>query len=229
MEITVNPNKLVLYFASMLFALTLSCGVSPGRKILAKGCFEPNVSIGTFLSGAQYAASPVIPNLELGLGYGLTDRISIGGSWAVLPILTKEIIFAGNPYIVGQVLPAYSMWPSINLYGSLPFFIPLKMGGLKVVPLVGGVIRKEWGRFGMYPVVECSFDSDVFQNKLDVHTNARIGFDWITLKKTSFTLEFGIDDIGYRNYGGNLTYGYPCINIGISHAFFKKQKMAVNQ
>ena len=216
-------SRLLFSFSILALLFAIQCSVSPGRKILVKGSVEPDISIGMFLSGAPYAASPVVPNLDLGLRYGLTDRITIGGSWSPIPIFTKEVIFVKNPFLAGQVLPPYKMLPSVNMYLAVPFFIPLRLGEFKAVPLVGVVIRKEWGQFGMYPIVESAFDSDVFENKINVHTNARLGIDWTTLNKTAFTLELGMDNIGYRNFLGNLTYGIPCIHISISHSFIKKQ------
>ncbi len=216
-----KSSILSILIAALLF---VSCGISPGRKILSKGSFASEVSVVTFLSGAEYAASPVIPNIEIGLRYGLTDRITVGGTWAGLPLLTKNAILVGNPFIVGQIVPPNKHLPSVNLYCATPFLIPLRLGDFKIVPLLGAVFREEWGRFGLYPIVECSFDSDMFEDKIDLHTNVRLGFDWVSRKETTFTIECGIDNIGYRYYGGNLTYGFPCLHFGITNLIKEKSQ-----
>lgn len=210
----------VMIFCAMVL---VSCSVSPGRKILAKGSIEPDVSVSMFLSAAEHGL-PVIPNIEAGLRYGLTNRVTIGSSWAFVPIITETVLFIGNPFVVGQVLPPRDIWPSINLYFALPVLISFKERELRAFPLLGAVIRKEWGRMGAYPMVEFSFDKDTFEDKIDLHTNARLGVDWTSKKKTAFTLEGGLDNIGQRNVLGKLTYGFPCIHISMSHNFHKKQK-----
>ncbi|MCS7299360.1 MAG: hypothetical protein RMJ37_05330 [Spirochaetia bacterium] len=169
-----------------------SCAPSVGRKVVESGKFEIELTVG----GAffYYTSIPLpLPNVGLGVRYGVIDRFNIGGRVYPLSTLFGSLLF--ETYIVGEVYESSDTYiPSINVYSLLNYLAFLGYFDMTFYPLVGtvGVWKFGWG--SVYVPLEVSFD--FYSQRRPVKFNLGVGLDFFVTDNFGISAELRVNSIG---------------------------------
>jgi hypothetical protein len=213
-----------IVFSFSCFAILViiyGCSLSPGRKVIAKGVWESEVAVNGLI-GDPVEGFAFVPNLNLGMRYGITDRLNIGMSIDPL-ILSVRGITMVEPYIVVSLIKQKYWFPSLNIHSSFPSLIAPKSRDLRIFPEIGLTPNYIYKRWSWYSTFSLSMDSKTYSNGIDPHYSLCIGTAYQMNDRLALAFESGLGNIGRPSILTNASYGQPAIAFGVNYCFVKKE------
>lgn len=201
--------KKIMFLAPLVWG----CTMSPGRKLIAGGEIEPEVAA-SVLIGNPREGFPAVPNVNVGLRYGLTDFLNAGTSLNPLTLLVEGTIMA-EPYVVLGLVRNHRQRPSANLHLSFPVLMSPPNGEVVCFPVIGLTPTWPFDRSFWYMTVESSFDRKQYEGGIDPHLTVRGGWEHVLNARLSLTIEGGLANIGRESIITNADYGQPILGIGL--------------
>ena len=157
--------------------------------------------------------TPVIPNLSVGVKYGISDRFNLGVDISPGLILVKGILVA-EPYLVYRLRDEAGFIPAINLYSIIPTLLSFETGRVTAYPLLGLLPRFDIGPVGAYLAVEAQYNRNWSDLGSDIRFNARGGLDIRFSENFTMGAEAGVNRIGETSVLYGWTNGQPIVKIG---------------
>lgn len=210
-------RKFILFFVVVLVVF-YGCSPSVGRKVIKSGEVDVEVSLG----GAffRYTSIPLpLPNLGIGIRYGITDDVNLGAK--VFPLYLVFNTIQITPYGVFKLYDSSDFWiPSFNVYSEInslvyfPIQVPIQA---VFYPLIGisSVWESSWGT--IYIPLEISLD--LYNDRRPIKFNLGVGVDFSIFENFDLTLELRVNSIGniYLPLGNMV--GVPALFISASYRF----------
>lgn len=198
-----------------ILVVVYGCSPSVGRKVIRNGELE----IEGILGGAffKYTFIPLpLPNLGVGVRYGVTDDFNVGIK--VFPIYALFNTVQVVPYGVFRLYESHhQLLPSINLYSelnSLIYFSPIQ--GVSY-PLIGGapIWRFKWG--SVYLPCEVSFD--FYNDRKPFKFNLGLGMNSLLFTHFEVSIEVRVNSIGNIYLPLGSMVGVPVLVVSGSYRF----------
>lgn len=207
-------SKIIVMTLSLSF-IFIQCAVSPAHRIIPKGEWAIDIS-----SNLTYSSNwtPVIPNLNMGLKYGVSNKVNVGLELSPLMIFIDGIILF-EPYIVYNFLDQRDYIPRTSVYAIFPTLVTFSKSDAQTYPLLGLHTAYKINR------LQYSLGTELLANfyskeAIDLKNNVFLGIEYYCKKPRSFQIELGVNDIGAKNEIFGWKIGQPFIKIG----FFKEFK-----
>lgn len=208
------------YFVLSIIIITSGCSLSPGRKVIAKGVWESEVAV-SGLIGDPVEGFAFVPNLNLGMRYGITDKLNIGLSADPLILLVDGITMV-EPFVVMSLLKQKHSCPAVNIHFSFPSLIAPKSKDLRIFPQIGLTPVYMYNRWSWYSTFSLSMDSKTYSHGIDPHYGLQIGSTFQLTNRLALAFEAGLENIRKPSILTNASYGQPAIVLGMNYCFIKK-------
>ncbi|MGC8870462.1 MAG: hypothetical protein ACP5PT_05175 [Brevinematia bacterium] len=206
-------KKLIIII--LLSGIVVSCTPSVGKRIISKNNLETTLTIGgSFFKYLPFYAP--LPNVGIGLKYGILDNINIGVNLHPLMLYFNSLLI--EPYTAFSIYKSDNIFiPSVNGYISINSLAYFNLIGVNFYPLIGEVNIWKINNVLIYVPFEVSFDfySDIRKVKF----NMGIGTEIPILEKVYLSAEFRINSVGNIYLPLNTMVGVPNLFVSVSYLF----------
>mgnify|MGYP006284005453 CR=1 FL=1 len=203
---------------ALIFCL-FGCTISPSRKLIAGGAIEPEIAASALI-GNPKEGFPAVPNVNVGVRYGVTDVLNVGASLNPMTLLVEGTVMA-EPYAVLGVVRQKARRPSVNLHGSFPLLISPPNREVVCFPLLGLTPSWTTDRSIWYVTFEGSFDKKTYERGIDPHFTVRGGWESALQPRLSLVLEAGLANIGRESIITNADFGQPILAVGLCRTLLR--------
>ena len=199
----------------------LSCSLSPAHRMIKKKQFALETSVDIIFTDPDNW-SPLVPNINLGIKYGITHSFNVGGIVSVFTPFVDGIILV-EPYVVYNVITEKKRHPGFRIYCIFPTVVSCPKREAQLYPTLGFYTNYKYKQF-QYALGSEFLLNAYNKTKDKVRYDIFTGIDYYTRKNNSIALEFGIDDIGQKNKIHGWTFGRPVLKIGYFYNLKKRDK-----
>jgi hypothetical protein len=194
--------------------------MSPAHRMINKGEWGIDVS-----SNMTYSSnwSPIIPNFNTGIKYGLSDNVNIGLEMSPLMIFVDGL-FLTEPYIVINITKQHLFLPRTSFFSKVPLLVTFAQKDAQVYPLIGLHLSYKVNRLQYSLGTELLFNF-YQKDKIDLKNNMFIGLEYFRKNRpSSISIESGVNSIGEQNKIYGWKWGAPFVRIGLFRELTKGSK-----